>query len=78
MDEDLKSNLPPEKTYTLKEYAGLKGEIDDPWGKDLDRYIRCRDEMKDCLERIIERILREGTSSAGPQRSIRSVSSYSD
>jgi len=59
MDKDLKRGLQPEKTYTLKEYAGLKGKIDDPWGEDLDVYIRCRDEIKDCLERIIERILKD-------------------
>lgn len=59
MDEDLKSSLPPEKTYTLNEYAGLPGEIDDPWGKDLDKYIRCRDEIRNCLEKAIERVLKE-------------------
>jgi protein-tyrosine-phosphatase len=63
MDNELKCNLPLEKTYTLKEYAGPKrgrsGRITDPWDKNLDTYIRCRDEIKDCLEKIVERILRD-------------------
>jgi len=59
MEKDLKRNFPPEKTYTLKEYAGLKGKFPDLWHKPLDVYLRYIDEMKDCLEIIIERILKE-------------------
>lgn len=58
MEDNLKQGLPPKKTYTLTEYAGLKGEIDDPWGKPLEDYIQCRDKIKQCLEKIIERILK--------------------
>jgi hypothetical protein len=53
--EGHKVGLPEKKTYTLKEYAGLRGDIDNPIGKDLDTYIRCRDEIKDCLDRIVEK-----------------------
>ena len=56
MNQRLTRDLPPEKTYTLKEYAGLKGEIVDPYGESLERYVECRDEIKECLNRIIERI----------------------
>lgn len=57
MEEDYKIGLPKKKTYNLKEYAGLNGNIADPLGGDLDMYVRCRDEIKDCLERIVVRIL---------------------
>lgn len=57
MDEQLERDLPPEKTYTLKEYAGLKREKADPYLADLDTYIECRDEIKDSLNRIMDRIL---------------------
>ena len=56
MNQRLTRDLPREKTYTLKEYAGLKGEIVDPYGESLDRYVECRDEIKNCLDRIMERI----------------------
>ncbi|MEM3713869.1 MAG: low molecular weight protein arginine phosphatase [Nitrososphaeria archaeon] len=56
MEEDQKMGLPSGKTYTLKEYAGLEGNISDPYGKSIEDYIKCRDEIKDCLERIIEKI----------------------
>ena len=61
MEESLKSGLPPDKTFTLKEYAGLKGDIQDPWGKPLEDYIKCRDEIKECLEKIIEKLIAEKT-----------------
>lgn len=57
MNETQKVGLPEKKTYTLKEYAGLSGKIVDPIGGDLDTYIRCRDEIKNCADRVVERIL---------------------
>ena len=42
--------------YTLKEFAGLTGDIDDPAGQDEDVFARCRDEIKACLLRSIERL----------------------
>jgi protein-tyrosine-phosphatase len=57
MKEGHKLGLPEKKTYTLKEYAGLSGNVTDPIGGDLDTYIRCRDEIKDCLDRIVEKML---------------------
>jgi protein-tyrosine-phosphatase len=44
------------KIYTLKEFAGLTGDIDDPAGQDEDVFARCRDEIKACLLRSIERL----------------------
>lgn len=34
----------------------LREIISDPYGKLLEDYIKCRDEIKDCLERVIGKI----------------------
>lgn len=56
MEDDQNMGLPSGKTCALKEYAGLEGNISDPYGKPLEDYIKCRDEIKDCLERVIGKI----------------------
>lgn len=43
--------------FTLKEFAGDQGDIDDPFGEGEDRYRVCRDEIKRCLERSLDRLL---------------------
>ena len=55
MQERQKTMFPKNRTFTLKEYAGSKGDIADPWGPDLKIYRKCRDEIKRYLERVIER-----------------------
>jgi len=52
-----KHDLPTDKTFTLKEYAGIEGNILDPYGKSLEVYRNCRDEIKDCLRRAIGKII---------------------
>ena len=42
--------------YTLKEFAGGVGDIEDPVGGGDVVYAACRDEIKACLERAIERL----------------------
>ncbi|MFI5394764.1 MAG: low molecular weight protein arginine phosphatase [Candidatus Binatia bacterium] len=42
--------------YTLKEFAGGHGDIDDPVGKGDDVYAACRDEIKACLEQALARL----------------------
>ena len=42
--------------YTLKAFAGVSGDIDDPAGQDEAFFAACRDEIKDCLVRAIEKI----------------------
>ena len=51
MRERQKTTLPKNRTFTLKEFAGSKGDIGDPLGPDLEIYRRCRDEIKRCLEK---------------------------
>ncbi len=41
---------------TLKEFAGVIGDIEDPVGKGEEVYAACRDEIKVCLARIIDRL----------------------
>ena len=43
--------------FTLKEFAGERGDIDDPVGQGEDRYRACRDEIKRCLERSLDRLV---------------------
>jgi len=43
--------------FTLKEFAGEGGDIDDPVGQGEDRYRVCRDEIKRCLENSVDRLL---------------------
>ena len=43
--------------FTLKEFAGEAGDIDDPFGGHEDRYRFARDEIQRCLERSLERLL---------------------
>lgn len=44
------------EVYTLKEFAGVGGDIEDPVGKGEDVFAACRDEIKVCLERAIARL----------------------
>ena len=44
------------EVYTLKEFAGGKGDIEDPVGKGEHVFAACRDEIKACLERAIARL----------------------
>ena len=42
--------------YTLKEFAGETGDIEDPAGQDEDAFVACRDAIKACLGRVVERL----------------------
>lgn len=44
------------EVYTLKEFAGGHGNVEDPVGKSEEVYAACRDEIKACLERAISRL----------------------
>jgi protein-tyrosine phosphatase len=45
------------RILTLREFAGDAGDIHDPFGQEENRYRACRDEIKRCLERSIDRLL---------------------
>lgn len=43
--------------FTLREFAGENGDIGDPMGQAEDVYRACRDEIKRCLTRSLDRLL---------------------
>ena len=43
--------------FTLGEFAGAGGDIRDPMGHDEDRYRATRDDIRDRLERSLDRLL---------------------
>ena len=43
--------------YTLREFAGDAGDIEDPAGRDESVFAACRDEIKVCLERALVRLV---------------------
>jgi protein-tyrosine phosphatase len=44
------------EVYTLKEFTGAGGDIEDPAGQDESVFAACRDQIKACLEQAIERL----------------------
>lgn len=44
-------------TVTLRELAGGQGDIDDPAGRGADFYRARGDEIRQCLERVLERFV---------------------
>lgn len=65
MTEDHKRILvdrfPEEKSkiYTLMEYAGLKGEISDPFGRGQEEYLKTAAQLKQVLVQVIENLLEQ-------------------
>ena len=45
------------EVYTLRAFAGLLGDIDDPAGQSEEVFALRRDEIKACLERSVQRLL---------------------
>jgi len=43
--------------FTLREFAGEAGDIGDPVGQGEDAFRACRDEIKRCLEKALDRLL---------------------
>ena len=43
--------------FTLREFAGADGDIDDPATQGEEVFRACRDEIERCLERSLERLL---------------------
>ena len=46
---------PNDKTYTLNEYAGVGGYVDDPFGMSDAVYERCAGQLEDLVDRAMER-----------------------
>ena len=56
MEARMKTGLPPEKTWTLKEYAGRSGYIADLFGDSLEVYLSCAHEISSALEDILPKL----------------------
>ena len=44
------------EAYTLRAFAGMSGDIEDPAGRDEAFFAARRDEIKDCLARAIDKL----------------------
>ncbi len=44
--------------YTLREFAGGVGDIEDPMLQGEDKYRACRDEIRACLEQTLDKLMR--------------------
>ena len=53
MGEGMKEGLPPDKTWTLKEYAGETGDVADPLGGTLGTYFECAKEITSLVEKVL-------------------------
>ena len=47
------------KTYPLKEYVGLTGNIDDPFGESLEVYSACAKELNHCIDLLLDKEVKE-------------------
>lgn len=55
--------LPREKTFTLSESAGVRGEIEDPWGGNEEAYAKVARDIVKCIDRAFSRVVgAHGTS----------------
>jgi protein-tyrosine-phosphatase len=52
--------------FTLREFAGEDGDIDDPFGQSDERYRFARDEIRRCLEQSLPRLLTALAARAHP------------
>jgi protein-tyrosine-phosphatase len=43
--------------YTLREFAGENGDVEDPWLEGIEVWVACREEIKRLLPVVIERML---------------------
>ena len=59
MSPRMKIGLPAEKTYTLKEYAGDTGDIDDPFGGDVNTYLKTATDISGAVDKIIPKLSRQ-------------------
>jgi protein-tyrosine-phosphatase len=59
---DLRANFMGDSdrpVYTLREFAGGKGDIEDPWLEGLEVWVACCEEIKRLLPAVIDRMLEE-------------------
>jgi len=57
MTRAIKNELPSEKSWTLKEYAGSSGDIWDPFGQHFESYLKCAYEISDLMDNVVEKLM---------------------
>ncbi len=50
-----------DKIFTLSEYVGLKTDIDDPFGMDLNEYIKCAAELRKLISLLSKKLAEENS-----------------
>jgi protein-tyrosine-phosphatase len=45
--------------YTLREFAGEQGDVEDPWLEGLEVWVACREEIKRLLPLVIDRMVEQ-------------------
>ena len=53
------NEVAPDKTFTLCEYAGIPGDIADPFGGDGEEYEHCAGQIFGALQKAAQRIKKE-------------------
>jgi hypothetical protein len=53
----MKKGLPENKTHTLREYAGLAGDVPDPFGGDASVYLKTANDISGVVDKVIPRLL---------------------
>lgn len=48
-----------EKIYTLNEYAGIDGNIPDPFGGDLDEYVETAEHIAEAIDSVVQRLKKQ-------------------
>ena len=56
-------------TFTLREFAGEAGDVDDPAGQGENVFRRCREDIRRCLDKVVPRLLGDESSPKAPRSS---------
>jgi protein-tyrosine-phosphatase len=57
MSTRMTKGLPENKTHTLREYAGLTGDVPDPFGGDASAYLKTANDISGVMDKVIPRLL---------------------
>jgi protein-tyrosine-phosphatase len=57
MSARMTKSLPENKTHTLREYAGLSGDVPDPFGGDASAYLKTAKDISRVMDRIMPNLL---------------------
>ncbi len=64
-EEWMKYDFPGDKAVALRELAGKKGDVDDPYGQEFETYVRCCSEIQYLIEAGMEVLLSTPSGASG-------------